>query len=104
MNSTPSSLVNRVFVHDVVFALALDEVHPRQLLVAGEAAHRCGKRVSDLPERSCRSDRQPKLALDIPEQPTGVLQLRHIGIAVHPADALQFEHHVIGQDVGDGAR
>jgi hypothetical protein len=93
-----------VFVHDVDLALALDEIHPRHPLVAGVAAHRGAERVGDLPQRCGRGDRQPQLALDVAQQSTGVLQLRHVHVAVHPVDALQLEHHMIGQDVGDGAR
>ena len=93
-----------VLVHDVVLALALAEVHPRHLLIAGEAAHRRGERVGDLPQRRGRGDRQPELALDVAQQPTGVLQLRHVDVAVHPVDALDLEHHVIGEDIGDSAR
>jgi len=93
-----------VFVHDVVLALAPGEVHPRHLLVAGEAAHRCGEDVGDLAQRCGRGDRQPELTLDIAQQPTGVLQLRHVDVAVHPVDALDLEHHVITEDIGDTAR
>ena len=91
-------------VHDVVLALALDEVHPGHLLVAGEAAHRRAERVGDLPQRCGRGDRQRELALDVAEQPTGVLQLRHVDVAVHPVDTLDLEHHMIGEDGSDGAR
>jgi hypothetical protein len=93
-----------VLVHDVVLALALDELHPRHLLVAGEAAHRRTERVGDLPQRCGRGDRQPGLALDVADQPTSVLQLRHVHVAVHPVDALDLEHHMISEDIGDGAR
>ena len=62
------------------------------------------ERVGDLPQRRGRGDRQPELALDVAEQPTGVLQLRHVHVAVHPVDALDLEHHMIGQDIGDTAR
>ena len=93
-----------VFVHDVVLALALAEVHPGHLLIAGEAAHRRGERVGDLPQRRGRGDRQAELALDVAEQAAGVLQLGDVDVAVHPVDALHLEHHVIGQDIGDTAR
>jgi len=33
-----------------------------------------------------------------------VLQLRDIDVAVQPVDALDLEHHVISQDIGDTAR
>src|SRR5580765_7628388 len=65
----------QVLVHDVVLALALHEVDPRHPLIAGEAAHRVAERVSDLPERGGRGDRQPELALDVAQQSAGVLQL-----------------------------
>jgi len=78
--------------------------HPGHLLVAGETAHRGAERVGDLSQRGGRGDRQPELALDRAEQSTGVLQLRDIDVAVHPVDALDLEHHMIGKDVGNGAR
>jgi hypothetical protein len=33
-----------------------------------------------------------------------MLQLGHVDVAVHPVDALDLEHHVIGEDLGDSAR
>jgi hypothetical protein len=93
----------QVGVHDVVLALALDEVDPRQVVVAGEAAHRRAERVGDLPQRGGRRDRQPELALDVADQPAGMLQLRHVHVAVHPVDAIDLEDHVIGEDIGDTA-
>ena len=47
----------QVLGHHVVFALALDELHPRHPLVAGEPADRVAERVADLPEWSGRGDR-----------------------------------------------
>ena len=91
-------------MHDVVLALALDEVHPGHVLVTGEAAHRRAERVGDLPQRCGRGDRQPELALDVAKQATGVLQLRDVDVAVHPVDALHLEHHMISKDIGDTAR
>jgi hypothetical protein len=91
-------------MHDVVLALALAEVHPRHVLVAGEAVHRRGERVGDLSQRRGGGDLQAELALDVAEQTAGVLQLRDVDVAVHPVDALHLEHHMIGQDIGDGAR
>jgi hypothetical protein len=54
-----------VFMHDVVLALPLGEVHPRHLLLTGEAAHPGRERIGDLPQRGGRRDRQPELALDV---------------------------------------
>ncbi|MGH3856475.1 MAG: hypothetical protein ACRDR6_23905 [Pseudonocardiaceae bacterium] len=95
---------NQVLVHDVVFALSLHEVHPRHLLIAGELTHRRAERIGDLPQRSGGGDRQPQLALHIAQQARRELQLRDINIAVHPVDALHLDHHMIGEDIGDGAR
>jgi hypothetical protein len=66
--------------------------------------HRRGERVGDLPQRRGRRDRQAELALDVTDQPAGVLQLGNEDVAVHPVNALHLEHHVIGQDIGNGAR
>jgi hypothetical protein len=94
----------QVLAHHVVLALPLGEVHPGQPLVTGEAAHPRAERVGDLPQRRGRRDRQPQLPLDIAEQPTGVLQLRNVDVAVQPVHALHLEHDMVGQDISDGAR
>jgi hypothetical protein len=44
------------------------------------------------------------LALHISQQARRELQLRDINIAIHPVDALHLEHHVIGENISDGAR
>ncbi|HEY3693442.1 MAG TPA: hypothetical protein VGL46_24655 [Pseudonocardiaceae bacterium] len=46
-----------VGMHDIVLALALGEVDPWHLLVAGEAAHPGAERIGDLPEGGGRGDR-----------------------------------------------
>jgi len=91
-------------VHDVVLALAFGEVHPRHPLIAGEVAHRGAERVCDLSQQRGRGDRQAQPALDVAEQTAGVLQLRHVDVAVHPVEALHLGHHVISEDTGDAAR
>jgi hypothetical protein len=45
-----------------------------------------------------------QLALNITQQPAGMLQLRDIDIQVHPVDALHLEHHVIAEHLGGSAR
>ena len=94
----------QVLVHHVVLALSLDEVHPRHPLVTGEAAHRGAERVGDPGQRCRRSDRQPQLPVDVADEPGRVLQLRHVDVEVHPVDALHLEDHVLGDDLGHGAR
>jgi hypothetical protein len=49
MNSTPCSPaeLRQVLVHHIVFALALHEVHPRHITVAGETVHRRGEPLTD---------------------------------------------------------
>jgi hypothetical protein len=94
----------QVGMHDIVLVLAFHEVHPRHLLVAGEAAHGGAERVGDLPQWGGGGDRQPQLALHVAQQPRRELQLRDIDVAVHPVDALDLEHHVVSKDIGGGAR
>jgi len=94
----------QLLVHDVVLALTLDEVHPRDLLLPGKAVHLGGEPVGDLGQRRGRGDRQPQLAVDVPDQASGVLQPRHIHVQVHPVDALHLEGHVLGDDFGHAAR
>ena len=62
-------------MHDVVLALPLAEVHPRNLLVVGEAVHRRDEPVGDLAQRRGRGDRHPQLALHVADEPRRVLQL-----------------------------
>ena len=94
----------QVLVHHVVFALPPGEVHPWDLLLFGEAVHRRGETVSDPGQRGGRGDLQAQLALHIPQQPAGVLQLRDIDVEVHPVDALHLERHMLGQHLSDSAR
>jgi hypothetical protein len=94
----------QVLVHDLVFALSLHEVNPRNPLIAGEPTHRDAEHIGDLPQRRGGRDRQPQLALHIAQQARRELQLRDINIAIHPVDALHLEHHVIGENISDGAR
>ena len=49
--------LGQLLVHHVVLALALDEVHPRDSLIAGEAVHRGGEPVGDVGQWRGRGDR-----------------------------------------------
>ena len=103
--SAPGGLeLGQVLVHHVVLALALDEVHPRHTLVGGETMDRGTERVGHLGQRRGRGDRQPQLPVDVTDDPSRVLQLRNVHVQVHPVDALNLEGHVLGEDIGDGAR
>jgi hypothetical protein len=42
--------------------------------------------------------------VDVGDQPTRILQARHIDVEIHPVDALDLEQHVISEDIGDTAR
>jgi hypothetical protein len=86
----------QVLVHHIVFALPFGEVHPGDLLPLGETVHRRGEPVSDPGQRGRRGDRQAHLALHIPQQPAGVLQLRDVHVEVHAVDALHLERHMLG--------
>ena len=90
-------------MHHVVLALSFDEVHPRNLLRRCETMHLTGEPVGDLGQRCGRGNREPELTLHVAEQPTSVLQLRHVDVAVHPVDALHLEPHMIGKHFGDAA-
>jgi hypothetical protein len=91
-------------MHDVVFALTLDEIDPRHALVAGKAAHRRTEAITDRRQRRGRGDRQPQLAVHEPHQPRLVPQLRHVDVEVHPIDALHLEQHMIVEDISHAAR
>jgi hypothetical protein len=82
----------------------LTKIDPGHPLVADEPVDRRAERVGDLCQRGGGGNRQSELALDVAQQPTGMLQLRHVDVAVHPVDALDLEHHMISEDIGNGAR
>ena len=37
--------------------------------------------------------------MDVTDQPRRVLQPRHVDVQIHPVDALDLEHHMLGQDI-----
>jgi hypothetical protein len=90
--------------HHVVLALSPHEVHPRHVLGLDEAMHRGHERIRDLPQRHRRRNRQAQLAVNVSDQPGGVLQARDVDIEVHPVNRLDLEHHMLSKDIGDGAR
>ena len=105
MNNTPSSAVKpaKVLVHDIVLALALRKVDPRNTVRAGESVHRGAERVGDLRQRRGRGDRQPQPPLQVADR------RRHTAVAehrrsVHPVHAVHLEDHMVGQDIADGSR
>ena len=91
-------------MHDVVLALALDEVHPREILIAGIAVDRGAEPVGDPSQRRGRGHRQPELLMDVTDQTGGILQPRHVDVEIHPVDALDLEDDMLGNDIGDTAR
>lgn len=94
----------QVLVGDVVFALSLGEIHPRDGVVASKPVHRCAERVGDLDQWRGRGDGQPQSSMHIAHQASWVLQSRHIDIAEHAVDALDVENHMFGQDIINRAR
>ena len=94
----------QVLVHDIVLALALRKVDPRNTVGAGESVHRGAERVGDLRQRRGRGDRQPQPPLQVADQPDGILQLRNIDVAVHPVHAVHLEDHMVGQDITGRSR
>jgi hypothetical protein len=81
----------QVLMHHVVLVLVPGEVHPRDLLLAGETVDRGGEAVGNLAQRRGRGDRQPQLPVDVPDQPGRVLKVRDVHVQVHPVDALDLE-------------
>ena len=82
--------------HHIVLALTLDEVDPRNGVRLRERVDLLDEAVGDLAQRSGRGDRQPQLMVHIADQPGGVLQPRHIHVAIHPVDALDLEGDMLG--------
>jgi hypothetical protein len=73
-------------------------------MVTGEGVHGVDERFRDRRQDDRGGHRQPHLVVDVLHEAGGVLQPRHVHVQVHPVDRLDLEHHVLGQDVGDGAR
>ena len=48
--------------------------------------------------------RHPLGVTDTPEPRSARQTINDVDVAVHPVDALDLEHHVIGEDLGDSAR
>jgi hypothetical protein len=88
----------------IVLTLPLGEVHPRNLMVAGEGPHRGGERLADRCQRRRGGHRHPQMLMDVTDQPSRVLQLRHIDVEVHPVDALDLEQNMVGQDLSNRTR
>jgi len=51
-----------------------------------------------------RYEREPEMDLKEPDHPELVLEARLVEVQIHPVDALHLERHVVGQDIGHGAR
>ena len=83
----------------VVLALALGEVHPRDLPVSGKGPHRLGERLGGRSQRRGGGHRLAQVPVDIADQPGRVLQLRDIHVQVHPVDALHLERHMARQHI-----
>jgi len=61
----------QVLVHHVVLALAPGEVHPRDLLLAGETVDRGGEAVGDLAQRRVAAIGSPNCRWTYPTSPAG---------------------------------
>ena len=94
----------QALVHHIVLALPPSKIHHRDLVITGEPADRGCERIADRGQRSCRGHLAAKLAAQIAHQCKFGLQRRHVDVEIHPVDALNLEHHMIRQDVSDGAR
>jgi hypothetical protein len=76
----------------------------------GTRCSRANRRIAALnpsvifPSGAVEAIGNPSWRVDVAQQPTGMLKLRHVDVAVHPVDALHLEHHMIVEDIGDGAR
>ena len=94
--------VLQVLRHHVVLPLTLLERDERDLVRLHEGVNGGDEPLADGIHQRRRGD---GLAAVTPEEggdPALVLQPRHVGVQVHPVDALDFQRDVLPQNLGDG--
>src|SRR4051794_28703692 len=99
----PGELLS-VLGRDVVLALALAELHHRDVLSPGKVLQRLHEALADRIHQSAGS----KLISPVKPEETGhsllALQLWHVHIQVHPVDTFDLKSHVLLKHLGDTAR
>jgi hypothetical protein len=93
-----------VVVHHVVLALPLGEAHQRHVVGCGEVVDVGDELPRHRRHQRGRGDREAPVAHQEPRHLAGALQLRPEHAPVHPVDGLDLEHHLLGHDIGNGAR
>ena len=88
-----------MLVGEIVLALPLLKAHHRDLALGGEPVDGGDKLLADRVRQSRRGERRPPVVGKERRDPTRVGQLAHVRVAVHPIDAIQLEHHVLGQHI-----
>jgi len=86
----------------VVFALTLLEVHHRDAVLRGVTVDRRHERLADRVGQHRRGERRPPVAGEKRRRARRIGQPRHVQVAVHPVDAVQLEHHMLGQHIRRG--
>ena len=94
----------QVPVRDGVLVLALAEGQQVQSPGRDEVMDVRHERLGDRRHQHRRRVLVPAVADEERRDPAAVLQLRLVDVEVHPVDRLDLENHVLGQDIGCGAR
>jgi len=96
--------LGQVPLGDVVFPLAFAEVHQVQAMSGDVVVDVRHERLGHRPHEHRGRILVPAVAGEELLHPAAVLQPGLEDVEVETVDALDLEHHVIGQDVGDSAR
>src|SRR5580658_62827 len=91
----------QVFLHHIILALALVELHQRNLLLFREMLHRRHEGFGHGVHQGRRGEFVAAVTAEKLGDSAFALQHRHVDIEIHPVDALQLESHMVIEDIGD---
>jgi hypothetical protein len=94
----------QVLVHDVVLALTLAEVNHRETVIDGVTTNAGDEVLAHRRHQRRGRDLETPMPGQKPDDLSDTLQLRDIDVQVHPVDGLDFEHHVLGEDISSSTR
>ncbi len=86
--------------HHLVLALALAELHERNLMLRHEAFQRCHEASAHRAHQGGGRQRLPAMLPEEPHDPPFVLQQRDENVEVHPVDPFDRKFHMTVENVG----
>src|SRR5262245_41485050 len=99
-NAFVSLEVPQVLLGDIVLALSLLEAHQIDALLRRELLDVADECLGHRSQRGGRCKGLAPVLAQVVDNASHSLQQLHIDVEVHPVDALEFQGHVITQDVG----